>query len=505
VRGAIVVHTVGTLVALFAPALLLPAGVAALHREWRDGVVFVLTFAATAGLGLAMRRVGGTGADDVSMLRRIEGLAIVSVTWLVIAHLAAIPYVAAGLPFVDALFESMSGLTTTGATILTDFGALGRGMFFWRALTQWLGGLGVIALFIAVLPRLAVGGRELFFAEAAGPTDEKLTPQLRKTAVALWQLYSALTLAQMIALMLAGMSPYDALCHAFATMAAGGFSPHPLSIAGYVSPAIDWIVIAFMFAAGANFALQYRAVLGRHVAIGQDEEFRAYVGLVLVAALAVTGFLLREGLAPLDALRHATFQVVSILTTTGFASTDFQLWSDQAKVVLLLLMFVGGCAGSAAGGPKVVRHLLMARLTLRELKRVHHPRSVLPVKLGGRVVPEHILRDVQVFMLFYLLTFAVTATVTVALGADLMTGITASIACLGNIGPGFNDVGPMASFGPLHPVSKIVLTLAMWIGRLEVMTVLVLFRLEPWRSARWTAARAASPDGSLSRRAHSLR
>jgi trk system potassium uptake protein TrkH len=437
-----------------------------------------------------MRRAGGAGADDVSLLRRVEGLAIVSAAWLLIAHLSAIPYYAAGLPFVDALFESMSGLTTTGATILTDFGTLGRGMFFWRALTQWLGGVGVIALFIAVLPRLAVGGRELFFAEAAGPTDEKLTPQLRRTAIALWQLYAALTLALTISLVLAGMSPYDAVCHAFTTMAAGGFSPHPLSIAGYASPTIDWIVTAFMFAAGANFALQYRAVLGRHVAIGQDEEFRAYAGLVLIAALAVAGLLVREGMAPLDALRHATFQVTSILTTTGFASTDFQLWGDQAKMVLLLLMFVGGCAGSAAGGPKVVRHILMARVTLRELKRVHHPRSVLPVKLGGRVVPEYILRDVQVFMLFYLLTFSVTTAITVALGADLMTGITASIACLGNIGPGFNDVGPMANFGLLHPVSKIVLTLAMWIGRLEVITVFVLFRAEPWRSARWATARA---------------
>src|SRR5688572_22259747 len=486
----------GTLVGLFGPALLVPAAVAALHGEWRDAAVFVLAFVATAAIGVVMRRLGGAAAGEVDGLRRVEGLAIVSGTWLVVAHLSAIPYMAAGLPFVDAVFESMSGLTTTGATILTDFETLGRGMFFWRALTQWLGGLGVIALFIAVLPRLAVGGRELFFAEAAGPTDEKLTPQLRRTAIALWQLYSALTLAETLALMLAGMSPYDALCHAFTTMAAGGISPHPLSIAGYASPAVDWIVTVFMFAAGANFALQYRAVLGRHVAIGQDEEFRAYAGLVLVAALAITAFLLRDGVAPLNAIRHATFQVTSILTTTGFASTDFQLWSDQAKVVLLLLMFVGGCAGSAAGGPKVVRHLLMARLTLRELKRVHHPRSVLPVKLGGRVVPEHILRDVQVFMLFYLLTFAVTATVTVALGADLMTGITASIACLGNIGPGFNDVGPMASFGPLHPASKIALALAMWIGRLEVMAVLVFFRVEPWRSARWSAARGGESSPS---------
>lgn len=487
-RGSIVVHTVGTLVAFFSPALLLPGGIAALYGEWRDVIVFLGAFAATAAIGVALRRAGGAGAGDASRLRRVEGLAIVSATWLVIAHFSAIPYLATGMPFVDAVFESMSGLTTTGATILTDFGTLGRGMFFWRALTQWLGGLGVIALFIAVLPRLAVGGRELFFAEAAGPTDDTLTPQLRKTAIALWQLYSALTVAETIALVLAGMSVYDAVCHAFTTMAAGGFSPRSLSIAAYASPAIDWIITVFMFAAGANFALQYRAVLGRQVAIGKDEELRAYAGLVLVAALLVTAFLVRDGLAPLDAVRHATFQVTSILTTTGFASTDFQLWSDQPKMVLLLLMFVGGCAGSAAGGPKVVRHLLMARLTLRELKRVLHPRSVLPVKLGGRVVPEHILRDVQVFMLFYLLTFAVTATVTVALGADLVTGITASIACLGNIGPGFNDVGPMASFGPLHPVSKVALTLAMWIGRLEVLTVLVLFRAEPWRSARWSAA-----------------
>jgi len=259
---------------------------------------------------------------------------------------------------------------------------------------------------------------------------------------------------------------------------------------------VDWIITAFMFAAGANFALQYRAVRGNRVAIGQDDEFRAYVGLVLVATVAVTGFLLREGAAPLDALRHAAFQVTSILTTTGFASTDFQMWGDQAKFVLLLLMFVGGCAGSAAGGPKVVRHVLMARLTLRELKRTLHPRGVLPVKLGNRVVPEHILRDVQVFMLFYLLTFAVTATIVVSLGADLVTGITASIACLGNIGPGFNDVGPMASFGPLHPASKIALVLAMWIGRLEVMAVLVFFRVEPWRSARWSAARGGESGPS---------
>ncbi|MBI3049476.1 MAG: TrkH family potassium uptake protein [Acidobacteria bacterium] len=487
-RLAVVVHVTGTLVRLFAPALIAPAAVAALYDERRDVIGFLVAFVAAALLGTLMRRAGGPGAGDIEGIRRIDGMAIVAGTWLLIAHLGAIPYVWAGLAPIDALFEAMSGFTTTGATVFTDFTAFGRGIFFWRALTQWVGGLGVVALVVAVLPRLAIGGRELFFAEAAGPTDEKLTPQLRQTAIALWSVYIGLTLAEISALALAGMSLFDAICHAFTTMAAGGFSPHPRSIAGYNSAAIDWIVTVFMFAAGANFAVQYRAARGSRVALVQDDEFRAYTGVVLIATVAVFGVLLWDGLGAAGALRHAAFQVVSILTTTGYASADFQLWSDQAKIVLLLLMFIGGCAGSAAGGPKVVRHVLMARLTLRELRRTLHPRSVLPVKLGGRVVPEHILRDVQVFMLFYLLAFAVGTAIVIALGADLVTGITSSIACLGNIGPGFNAVGPMASFADLHPISKIVLTLQMWIGRLEVMTVLVFLRLEPWRAARWGAA-----------------
>jgi trk system potassium uptake protein TrkH len=381
----------------------------------------------------------------------------------------------------------MSGLTTTGATVFSDFSLYGRGLFFWRAMTQWLGGVGVIALFIAVLPRLAIGGRELFFAEAAGPTEEKLTPQLRHTAIAIWRVYGALTAAQVLALMAVGMPLYEAVCHAFTTMSAGGFSPHPQSIAGYQNAAVDWVIIVFMFVAGANFSLQYRAVRGTRNALIQDEELRAYAGVVVVATVLLVLALFRYGMAPLDAIRHGLFQVLSILTTTGFASDDFLLWSNPALMVLLLLMFIGGCAGSAAGGPKVVRHLLLARLTQRELRRTLHPRAVLPVKLGGRVVPETILRDVQVFMLVYLLTFAVGAAIVGLLGADPVTAITAAIACLGNIGPGLGTIGPMASFAELHPVSKIALTLLMWIGRLEVLTVLVIFRPEVWRSVRWTA------------------
>jgi trk system potassium uptake protein TrkH len=487
-RLSLVVHTIGILVRLFGATFAAPLFVAVLYREWIDALGFVGVGTASLALGTVMRRAGGvTGPIFERGIRRVEGLAIVGGLWLVLANLAAIPYMWSGFGFVDSLFESMSGLTATGATVIADFSRFGRAVFVWRSLTMWLGGLGVIALFVAVLPRLAVGGRELFFAEAPGPTDEKLTPQLRQTALALWKLYTLLTVAMIAALALAGMPLLDAVSNSLSTIAAGGFSPNPLSIGGYENPAIEWIVALFMFIAGANFALQYRAVRGSHASLMRDEELRAYAGIILVAAVAVAVFLMQDGMAFGEAARHGLFQVISITTTTGFASVDYQLWNDQAKMVLLLLMFIGGCAGSAAGGPKVVRHLLMARYTLRELKRTLHPQAILPVKLGGRVVPEAVLRNVQVFMLFYLLTFAAGAAIVVGFGADLVTGITATIACLSNVGPGFEMVGPMTTYAGLHPVSKIVLTLEMWIGRLEVLTVLVFFRLEVWRAARWRA------------------
>jgi trk system potassium uptake protein TrkH len=435
-----------------------------------------------------MRRAGGTSAEEaVERRRRVEGLAVVSASWLLIAHLAAIPYAWVGVGPIDAVFESMSGLTTTGATVFRDFSMFGRGIFFWRSMTQWLGGMGVIALFVAVLPRLAIGGRELFFAEAPGPSEDKVSPQIRRTAALLWRLYAGLTVLQVIALRLAGFTLFDAVCHAMTTLAAGGFSPHPLSVAGYQNPAAEWIIIVFMFLAGANFALQYRALARRDLRVlARDEELRAYAAVVVIA----TAFLvlaLGLGAGPGTTIRTALFQVLSILTTTGYASTDFQLWSEQAKMVLLVLMFIGGCAGSAGGGPKVVRHIVLARYTLQNLRRTLHPRAVLPVKLGGRVVPESILQVVVVFFLFYLLVFSICAGIVVGLGADIVTGLTATIASLGNIGPGFNQVGPMAHYGDLHPVSRVTLTLAMWIGRLEVLTVLVVLRPEVWRSGQWSA------------------
>src|SRR5687767_12924265 len=387
---------------------ILPLAVCLFYGERRDAIGFVSAAVGTWGVGHLMRQAGGRAAENaVEGMRRAEGLAIVSIAWLFLAASAAVPYLWAGLGPIDAMFESMSGLTTTGATVFRDFSAYGRSIFFWRGFTQWIGGMGVIALFVAILPRLAIGGRELFFAETPGPDDEKVAPQIRRTAALLWRLYAVLTLLQIVALAMTGMPLFDSICNTFGTIGAAGFSPHPQSIAGYRNPAAEWVIIVFMFLAGANFAIQYRAITKRDFAIvSEDEEFRAYSGVIVVATVVVA-IAIWDTADGTGSIRTALFQVLSILTTTGFATVDFAQWNDQAKAVLLGLMFIGACAGSASGGPKVVRHVLLAKYTLQELRRTLHPRAVLPVKLGGRVVPPAIMQGVVVFFLFYMLTFEI--------------------------------------------------------------------------------------------------
>ena len=491
-RLSLVVHVIGLVTRVFGLMFLAPLVVCLIYAEYADAIGFAIVTVVTALTGHAMRQAGGQDAEDaVEGMRRVEGLAIVSGAWLLIAWFASVPYLWNGLGPIDAMFESMSGLTTTGATVFRDFSLYGKGIFFWRGLTNWLGGMGVIALFVAILPRLAIGGREIFFAEASGPDDEKVAPQIRRTAALLWRLYAMLTLLQIIALVMVGMPLFDSICNTFGTIAAAGFSPHPSSIAGYQNPAAEWVIILFMFLAGANFALQYRALALRDLKLfADDEEMRAYAGVVLAAA-AMVAFAIWGGDDAGAPIRTALFQVLSIITTTGFASVDFNLWNDQAKAILLGLMFIGGCAGSAGGGPKVVRHVLLAKFTMQELRRTLHPRAVLPVKLGGRVVPPSIMQGVIVFFLFYMLTFAVCSAIVILFGADIVTGISATAATLGNVGPGFNAVGPMANYADLHPISRVALTAAMWIGRLEVITVLVIFRAEAWRTSHWSSKQGA--------------
>jgi trk system potassium uptake protein TrkH len=364
----------------------------------------------------------------------------------------------------------------------------------WRSFIQWVGGIGIIVIFISVFPQLAIAGRQLFFAEAPGPTEERLTPRLRNTANTLLIVYGGLTVACALAYGAAGMGPFDAIAHAFTTLAAGGFSPNPLSFEGSPGAAIDWVASLFMFLAGVNFALQFRVYSGRPRLLLRDPEFRAYAVIVLVAAALLSLFLL-EQYRPLDALRHGVFQTLSILTTTGYASADFALWSERAQMVLLMLMFVGGSAGSAAGGVKVVRWLIVARITGREVERALHPRAVLPVRLGTRLVPEEVLRAVAAFITLYVMLFALSTAVLVMLGSDFITAFTASIACIGNIGPGLAAVGPMLSFAELHPLARALLIFDMYAGRLEVVTVFVVFTSSWWRLPRRNMWRAR--PGSL--------
>lgn len=496
-----VAHVVGLLLRAFGVALLVPMVVDWGYGNWNDSFGFLVAAVAAYGAGDIGRRLTPKGIE----LNRLEGITVVASAWLVVSLFGAIPYVWAGLSVIDALFESMSGLTTTGATIFRDFSLYEEGLYLWRSMTQWFGGMGVIALFIAVLPKLGLAGRQLFFAEAPGPDEDRLTPRVRQTAIALWALYVGLTMVQIVLLLTFGMPLFDAVCNSLTTLSAGGFSPNPASIGGYGNPGAEWIFIVFMFLAGANYSLQYRALRGRPGSLFRDEEFRAYTILILVASLLLAYVLLpfartpsEEYLsaesslgvlvdaAPVTVLRQATFQVLTIVTTAGFATDDFNLWSDQARVILLMLMFIGGSAGSAGGGPKVVRALLIIKYAIVELSRALHPQAVRPVRLNGKVVPPKILRAIVSFLLLYLLVYVTSVLLVSSLGADLMTAVTASIATLGNIGPGFSLVGPMGTYADFPTATKLILFLNMWIGRLEVMTVLVLLQPAVWRSARWS-------------------
>ena len=503
-RIAVVVHTIGLILRLFGLLLLVPLAVDLFYANYTQALGFGVACISAGAAGELARRLH----RGERHLTRIEGLAVVAFSWLVVSLFAAIPYRWSGLGYVDSAFESMSGLTTTGATIFRDFSLYSEGLFFWRGMTQWLGGMGVIALFIAILPALAIAGRQLFFAEAPGPDEERLTPRIRHTAMRLWGLYVALTAVEVAMLWWVGMPLYDAICNSFTTMSAGGFSPHPESIAGYANPMAEWVFIGFIFVAGANYTLWYRVLRGQPLSLFRDEEFRVYVVVVITATLVLGGFLYLFSLEPTEQYlagaphggvlneasietlaRQASFHVLTILTTAGFAADDFELWDDSAKTVLLVLMFLGGCAGSAAGGPKLVRLWLVAKFTAVELFKAVHPHGVRPVRFGKRAVSPDIMQSIVAFFLLYLVIFGASVVILIGLGAEMMTGITASIATLGNIGPGFGAVGPMSSYADFDPISKLVLFVNMWVGRLEVMTVLIFLQPQVWRVARWRELR----------------
>ncbi|OFW75257.1 MAG: hypothetical protein A2Y55_04950 [Actinobacteria bacterium RBG_16_68_12] len=487
-------NLVGTLGKYLGLASLFPVVIALWYREpiWP----FLAAGAITSGFGFMLERLTAGAAVRVGVR---EGFLAVSATWLLAAGFASLPYLFAGGDQlghpVDAYFEGMSGFTTTGASVVTDYDALPRSIDMWRAFTQWLGGMGIIVLAIAVLPRLRVGGRQLMESELPGPEIAQLSERIRSTARLLWVLYVGLTALETLALASLGwlgvderMTPFEALAHAFTTMPTGGFSTQARSIEAF-SAAAQWIIVVFMILAGANFALMYRGFVRRRPRVFlRDEEFRLYLALALVASLVLTAQIWGYGIAEGEAaVRSGVFQTVSIMTTTGYASTDFALWPALALLSLFALMFVGGSAGSTGGSIKVVRHLLLGKVLRRELDQTVSPEVVMPVKLNGAPVDERTLRAIASFILLYVGIWAVGAAIlaidSAFSGVDLGTldALGTSATALGNVGPGFGITGPMGSFAPLGDVSKITLIGLMWAGRLEIVPVVVLFTRHYWR------------------------
>jgi trk system potassium uptake protein len=450
---------------------------------------FLATAALAGSLGIPLRLIG---RPDHEPSRR-EALMGVLALWSLIPLVGTVPYLmGAGIEPLNALFESMSGFTATGATALADFTALSPALFMWRAFTQWVGGVGIVVVFVAVFPQLAIAGRQIFHAELPGPTEERLTPRLRNTALAVLAMYVSLSAACAFGYVLAGMEPFEAVAHAFTTVAAAGFSPEARSFEAY-GIAVDWVAIVFMTLAAVNFALLFRAFMGRPRDLWRDPELRTYVAIVVIA-----GSLLSLHLVPLyggsEAVRHGFFQTISVLTTTGYASADFDAWPDRARVTLVLLMFIGGSAGSAAGGVKVMRWLIVGAHTVREVQRALHPRAVLPLRVGPRTISEEVLRAIAAFITLYAFMIAASTTLLIYLGIDFVTAFTAAAATVGNVGPGLGAVGPMSSYDTVPALGRALLIFNMYAGRLEIVTVFVLFTLRWWRLPR-RPGRGERPGG----------
>lgn len=441
---------------------------------------FLATAAITLTLALLLLPLGSRHARP----QRREAVFTVALLWLLFPLAWALPYIfEAKIPFTDAIFEAVSGFTTTGGTALADLSVLNRSLLLWRALSTWVGGVGIIVLFVAVLPTLGVAGRQLFLSEAPGTAQDRPTPRLRQTALAVLATYSSLTLLCALLYRAFGMDSFEAVAQALSTLSSGGFSTNADSFAGFHSPALEWIGGSFMLLSGINFALLYRALGGEVGRLLRDVELRTYLAVALVATLLLT-LILSGRLGDVAALRQAYFQTASLLTGNGYAAADYTRWPVQAQAVLLLLMFSGASVGSASGGIKIARWLILFKHAAAEVRRAAHPRAVTPLRLGEKVISDEILRATTAFVFLYLLTFAVVGFLLALLGEDLVTAFSASIACLGNIGAGLSQVGPMSNFSEIPILGRWLLIFTMYAGRLELLTVFVLFHPHSWALLR---------------------
>ena len=477
----VVFYSVGKLTKFLGALMGIPCVLSLFYRE-PDFLPLAISVAVTLLGGYLIERFCSRAKDEE--IRHREAFAIVSLGWVVVAFFGTIPFLLAGTfsSFIDAYFETMSGFTTTGATVLTNIESQPHGILFWRNFTQWLGGMGIIVLGIAILPKLAVGGRQLLAAEFPGPLPERLKPRIAETAKIIWGIYLLFSFSEVLLLKLTGLSLFDSVIHTFSTMATGGFSSHTLNIGFFDRPGAETVITCFMFLAGGNFALYYYLLKGNPRRLFKDSEFRFY-SFVMIAAILLVTFNLWGGTykSIWSSFRYAAFQVVSINTTTGFTTQDFDLWPPLSRGILLLLMFVGGCAGGTAGAIKNMRILILLKKGYQELLRLARPRAVIPVRLGGKPVEETVIAGITGFFILYILVFLVSSLILMKVGLDMVSSVSATAATMGTVGPGLGLVGASQNYAFLPPVAKATLCLNMLLGRLEIYTVLVLLLPSTWR------------------------
>ncbi|MFH2059514.1 MAG: TrkH family potassium uptake protein [Pseudomonadota bacterium] len=480
-RWQYILRIIGILLVFLSLSIIAPLLVSLLYKESVAPFIWsiaIILFAGLALIGLSKK------LSDEDYINQKEGMATVAFAWAAIGIFGALPFYFSPdfTNITDAVFESISGFTTTGSSVMTNIEGAGLGLLFWRSLIQWLGGMGIIVLSMAILPFLGVGGIQLYKAEVPSPVPDKLTPRLSDSAKILWLVYAGFTVLEIVFLLAGGMPLYEATCHALTTLPTGGFSTKNASIAQYNSLYFDTVIIIFMIIAGINFTLHYQMLRGKTLAFWQDTECRFFLGIVFVLTLIVSWDIYGSVYGTIiDAIRFASFQVVSIVTTTGYATADYEKFPGLSQVLLFVCMFIGGSAGSTGGGMKCARILVCFKYCYRELFKIIHPRSIRQVKINNILISDDVLRSILGFLALYIGLFVLASILLSFMGLDIITSFGAVAACIGNIGPGFGSVGPSENFAHLPVLAKWLLAWCMLLGRLEIYTVIILFVPEFWR------------------------
>lgn len=474
-----IIKSLGVVVCIEALCML-PSLLVSLIYGQNDWKAFLFSIMITAACGLVMYLTRTRSSNFYTR----DGFAVVALSWILISAFGSLPFMFSGAISspINAFFETVSGFTTTGSTILKDIEALPKGLLFWRSFTHWMGGMGVLVLTLAVLPTVGAGSFHIMKAEATGPSTEKLVPKLGQTAKILYTIYTVMTAIQVILLLISGMPLFDSLIHSFGTAGTGGFSVKNASVGAYNNVFAEVIITVFTLLFGINFTLYFQILKGNYRNALKDTEFRFYLGAVLASILLITIDLYANGLFSAgESLRHSSFQVSTIITTTGYSTTDFNLWPSFSKIILVMLMFFGASAGSTGGGIKCIRIMLLFKIARREIMKVIHPRAVNTVKSGGNTVNDEILAETTAFFFIYMAVFAISSIIISIDGKDLVTSVTAVIAAISNIGPGLGDVGPLGNFSGFSGISKLVLSFNMIAGRLELIPMLILFSPLSWK------------------------